>query len=215
MTTPARGRLLTVEGIDGAGKSTQVPKIEHWLRQTGIRTVRTREPGGTALGERLRALLLDPQLGDLTPAAELLLVFAARAEHVAKVIAPALAGGAVVLCERFTDATFAYQGGGRGVGAARITALEDAVQGPLRPDLTLVLDLPAETALARARRRSRPDRIEREGAAFLRRARQVYLDRAERHPERYAVVDARADEDTVTAHLVRAITHRLPYPPRS
>ena len=268
MTASARGRFLTVEGIDGAGKSTQMPRIEDWLRRAGVRTVRTREPGGTPLGETLRATLLDPRFTGMSPEAELLVIFAARAEHLAKVIAPALADGAWVLCERFTDATFAYQGGGRNVDAARIAALEEAVQGDVRPDLVLVLDLPIEAGLARAERRSSradaraddraarartegrrvgidrdgdtwvgrargegrrrtppgsaaardeggparggPDRFEREGVEFFRRVREVYLDRARKHPERYAVVAADAHEDTVTEHLIREISERFP-----
>ena len=248
MTTSARGRFLTVEGIDGAGKSTQLPRIEDWLRRAGVRTVRTREPGGTPLGETLRATLLDPRFTGMSPETELLVVFAARAEHLAKVIAPALADGAWVLCERFTDATFAYQGGGRAVDAARIAALEEAVQGDVRPDLVLVLDLPIEAGLARAQRRSSgadaraddragrgraegrrrtppgsaaardeggparggPDRFEREGVEFFRRVREVYLRRAREQPERYAIIDARADEETVSARMARAISERFP-----
>ena len=222
---PGRGRFLSIEGVDGAGKSTQLPGIESWLRRRGTRTLTTREPGGTPLGESLRAVLLDPRFTGMSPVAELLVMFAARAEHLAKVIAPALDEGVWVLCERFTDATFAYQGGGRGVDPATIEALEEAVQGDIRPDLVLVLDLPVEAGLARAERRRRSavfaegaagsrsdaaDRFEREDAAFFRRARETYLERAREHPERYAVIDASTDESTVTEHMIRAIEERLP-----
>ena len=224
-TKSARGRFLSVEGVDGAGKSTQLPRIESWLRGRGMRTLATREPGGTPLGESLREVLLDPRFTGMSPVAELLVMFAARAEHLAKVISPAMEGGAWVLCERFTDATFAYQGGGRNVDWATIEALEDTVQGDLRPDLVLVLDLPAEAGLARAERRRRgagsgrgpagagcgvADRFEREDAAFFRRVREIYLGRAREQPGRYAVIDASADEATVTGRMIRAIEERLP-----
>ena len=204
-----RGRFLTVEGVDGAGKSTQLPKIEDWLRRTGVMTLATREPGGTPLGESLRAVLLDPRFTGMSPAAELLVMFAARAEHVEKRIAPALAQGAWVLCERFTDATFAYQGGGRDVDPARIAALEETVQGDIRPDLVLVLDVPVEVGLERSARRGAADRFEHETVEFFRRVREVYLGRAREQPERYAVIDARADEETVTEHMVREISERF------
>ena len=145
----SRGRFLAVEGVDGAGKSTQMPRIEQRLRRRGIRTLATREPGGTPLGESLRAVLLDPRFAGMSPVAELLVMFAARAEHLAKVIAPALEDGVWVLSERFTDATFAYQGGGRDLDAGTIEALESTVQGGVRPDLVLVLDVSVELGLAR------------------------------------------------------------------
>ena len=175
----ARGRFLSIEGVDGAGKSTQLPRIENWLRRAGVKTLVTREPGGTPLGESLRALLLDPRFTGMSPVAELLVMFAARAEHLSKVIAPAIKEGAWVLSERFTDATFAYQGGGRDVDSTRIEALEEFVQGDIRPELVLVLDLPAEIGPARAQ------------------------------PERYAVIDASADVTTITERMVREITERL------
>ena len=205
-----RGRFLAIEGIDGAGKSTQVPRIVDGLRRRGVEVLTTREPGGTPLGESLRAVLLDPRFTGMSPAAELLVMFAARAEHLDKCIAPALADGIWVLCERFTDATFAYQGGGRGIDPARIAALEETVQGDARPELVIVLDIPVEIGLQRSRRRGAADRFEREGAEFFRRVREVYLARAREQPERYAVIDALADEKTVTARVVRAISERLP-----
>ena len=223
----ARGRFLSIEGVDGAGKSTQLPRIENWLRRAGVKTLVTREPGGTPLGESLRALLLDPRFTGMSPVAELLVMFAARAEHLSKVIAPAIEEGAWVLSERFTDATFAYQGGGRDVDSTRIEALEEFVQGGIRPELVLVLDLPVEIGLARAERRRRSpaisahgpteagvedgsaDRFERENVAFFRRVRETYLGRARAQPERYAVIDASADVTTITERMVREITERL------
>ena len=205
-----RGRFLTIEGVDGAGKSTQLPRLGDWLRRRGLEILTTREPGGTPLGESLRALLLDPKFTGMSPVAELLVMFAARAEHLAKVIAPALADGRWVLCERFTDATFAYQGGGREVDRARIAALEETVQGGLRPDLVLVLDVPVEIGLERSRRRSVVDRFERESIEFFQRVREVYVERARAEPERYAVIDAHADEGTITKRLAREVSERLP-----
>ena len=220
----AAGRFLSIEGVDGAGKSTQLPRIESWLRGRGTRTLATREPGGTPLGESLRAVLLDSRFAGMSPVAELLVMFAARAEHLANVISPALEDGVWVLSERFTDATFAYQGGGRDVDRTTIEALEEIVQGGIRPDLVLVLDLAPEAGLARAARRRRAadstqgrvgsgggaaDRFEREDAAFFRRVREIYLERAREHPERYAVIDAAVDEATVTERMIRAIEERL------
>ena len=223
----ARGRFLAVEGVDGAGKSTQLPRIEDWLRRHGVRTLATREPGGTPLGETLRAVLLDPRFTGMSPVAELLVMFAARAEHLAKVIEPALADGVWVLCERFTDATFAYQGGGRDLDRAAIEALEATVQGDVRPDLVLVLDIPVEAGLSRAERRRRgaaissdgsvdveteigvADRFEREDLVFFRRVREIYLQRALERPERYALIDASSDETTVTERMIVEISRRL------
>ena len=206
---PELGRFLVIEGIDGSGKSIQLPRIGDWLRRNEVETLVTREPGGTPLGESLRALLLDSRFSGMSPSAELLVMFAARAEHLDKRIAPALANGVWVLCERFTDATFAYQGGGRDVDPARIAALEDAVQGDTRPDLVIVLDLPVEVGLRRVEGRGAADRFEHENAEFFRRVRKVYLDRAREHPERYAVVDACADESAVTDRMIRVISERL------
>ena len=224
-----RGRFLVFEGIEGAGKSTQLPLVERRLGDAGVRTLATREPGGTPLGESLRAVLLDPRFTGMSPAAELLVMFAARAEHLAKVIEPALAAGTWVLCDRFTDATFAYQGGGRGVDAARIAALEETAQSGLWPDLVLVLDVPVEVGLARAGRRRQmsmgfpaapaeaglargiTDRFEREDVDFFRRVREVYLERARARPERYAIIDASADEDTTAERVLTAISERFPY----
>lgn len=184
------GLFITLEGPEGAGKSTNREYLAGHLRAAGIDVVLTREPGGTPLAERIRELLLAPSDERMNADTELLLVFAARAQHLAEVIRPALARGAIVLCDRFTDATYAYQGGGRGLSQERIATLEAFVQGQLRPDLTLVFDLPVEVGLARASARGRLDRFEQEGRAFFEAVRTAYLKRAEAHPARYRLVDA-------------------------
>ena len=184
------GLFITLEGPEGAGKSTNREYLAACLRAQGVEVLLTREPGGTPLAERIRELLLTPSDEVMAADTELLLMFAARAQHIAAVIAPALARGAVVLCDRFTDATYAYQGGGRGLPVERIAQLEQFVQGDLRPDLTLVFDLPIEIGLARAAARGRLDRFEQEGRAFFDSVRQAYLDRAAATPERYRVLDA-------------------------
>lgn len=184
------GLFITLEGPEGAGKTTNREYLAEQLRAAGIDVVLTREPGGTPLAERIRELLLAPSDEAMHADTELLLVFAARAQHLAQVIRPALARGAVVLCDRFTDATYAYQGGGRGLSVPRIAALEDFVQGQLRPDLTLVFDLPVEIGLARATARGRLDRFEQEGRTFFDAVRNTYLQRAAAEPQRYRLVDA-------------------------
>lgn len=184
------GLFITLEGPEGAGKTTNRDYLAAGLRAAGCEVVLTREPGGTPLAERIRELLLAPSSEPMAVDTELLLVFAARAQHLAEVIRPALAHGAVVLCDRFTDASYAYQGGGRGVPEARIATLENFVQGDLHPDLTLVFDLPVEVGLARAAARGRLDRFELEGRAFFEAVRQAYLRRAAGDPARYRVVDA-------------------------
>jgi dTMP kinase len=184
------GLFITLEGPEGAGKSTNREYLAARLAEQGIEVLLTREPGGTPLAERVRELLLTPSDESMAADTELLLVFAARAQHLAQVIRPALARGCVVLCDRFTDATYAYQGGGRGLSEARIAVLEDFVQGQLRPDLTLVFDLPIEVGLARAAARGRLDRFEQEGGAFFEAVRQTYLRRAEAAPQRYRILDA-------------------------
>ncbi|HEX4599215.1 MAG TPA: dTMP kinase [Burkholderiaceae bacterium] len=181
-----RGRFITFEGIDGSGKSTQLAASAAALRATGIDVLETREPGGTALGESLRALLLERPMSPLT---ETLLMFAARIEHIDEVIVPALGTGHWVLCDRFTDATYAYQSGGRGIAPDWIANLEAWVHPTLQPDLTVVIDLdPAQAAVRRSQAR-RPDRFEAEDAAFFERVRDVYLARARANPNRFLVVD--------------------------
>lgn len=182
--------FITVEGIEGAGKTSCMGRIEEVIRSRGLPLLVTREPGGTPLGEDLRALLLGHRHAGMAQDTELLLMFAARAEHLAAQIEPALGSGSWVLCDRFTDATYAYQGYGRGIDLARIAALEDWVQGARRPNLTLLLDLPVELGLQRAGKRSTPDRFEREALAFFERVREGYLDLAAAMPERYRVIDA-------------------------
>jgi dTMP kinase len=184
------GLFITLEGPEGAGKSTNRDFIASRLRERGVEVLLTREPGGTPLAERIRELLLAPSDESMAVDTELLLMFAARAQHLDRVIRPALEAGQVVLCDRFTDATYAYQGGGRGVSMARIAELERFVQGGLRPDLTLVFDLPVEVGLQRAAARGRLDRFEQEDRSFFDAVRQTYLERAAQAPERYRVIDA-------------------------
>jgi dTMP kinase len=184
------GLFITLEGPEGAGKSTNREYLAQRLREQDIEVLLTREPGGTPLAERIRELLLAPSAEPMAADTELLLVFAARAQHLAEVIRPALARGMVVLCDRFTDATYAYQGGGRGLSVERIGQLEQFVQGALRPDLTLLFDLPIEVGLARAEARGRLDRFEQEGRGFFQAVRQTYLERAAQAPARYRIVDA-------------------------
>nr|WP_186351518.1 dTMP kinase [Pseudomonas chengduensis] len=203
--------FITLEGPEGAGKSTNREYLAERLREQGINVVLTREPGGTPLAERIRELLLDPSDEPMAADTELLLVFAARAQHLQQVIRPALAKGSVVLCDRFTDATYAYQGGGRGLSNERIAQLEQFVQGELRPDLTLIFDLPVEIGLARAAARGRLDRFEQEGRGFFEAVRQAYLQRAKQAPQRYRVLDAgqtlaqvQADIDALLPSLLEA-----------
>ncbi len=192
-----KGLFVTLEGPEGAGKSTNREYLAERLRARGVDVVLTREPGGTPLAERIRELLLTPGDEPMAVDTELLLVFAARAQHLAQVIRPALERGAVVLCDRFTDATYAYQGGGRGLSIERIAQLEVFVQGELRPDLTLIFDLPVEIGLARAAARGRLDRFEQEGIRFFESVRRAYLDRAKAAPSRYRIIDAAQSLNTV------------------
>ena len=184
------GKFITLEGIEGVGKTTNREYIQRQLEQTATPCVVTREPGGTPLGEALREMLLQHKHEGMSPDAELLMMFAARAEHLNKVILPALEAGSNVLCDRFTEATYAYQGGGRGINAQKIAELETWVQGELRPDLTIILDAPVATGRERAGQRSAPDRIEKEQNDFFERVRARYLELADHYPERIAVVDA-------------------------
>lgn len=202
---PERGRFITLEGIEGAGKSTHIAHLAAFLSESGIRVATTREPGGSPVAERIRGLLIDPENTGMDETAELLLMFAARAEHLAKKIRPALESGVWVLCDRFTDATYAYQGGGRGLDPARIALLETLVQGELRPDLTLLFDLPPELGLARARGRGTADRFESETLTFFEAVRAVYLERAHANPGRYRLIDAAALLPVVTAQANREV----------
>jgi len=203
-----RGLFITLEGGEGAGKSTSMAFVREFLELAGHDVVVTREPGGTPLGEEIRKILLHGR-DAMAIDTELLLMFAARAEHLEHVIRPALARGACVICDRFTDATYAYQGGGRGVDDSRIRVLEDWVQHGLRPDLTLLLDIPVTEGLERAGNRSAPDRFEREQQEFFERVRQRYLLAAAKEPERIRVIDAARPIAGVQAQL-RAVLTSLP-----
>lgn len=202
-----RAMFITLEGGEGAGKTTSIAFVRAFLEQAGKKVLVTREPGGTPLGEKIRSLLLEGR-EDMRADSELLLMFAARAEHLARVVKPALAAGTYVVCDRFTDATFAYQGGGRGVPATRIAALEEWVQQGLRPDLTLLLDIPVDQGLQRAGQRSAPDRFEREAHEFFERVRQSYLAIAAREPQRVKIIDASKDITQVEQQL-RAVLEAL------
>jgi dTMP kinase len=206
-----RGTFVTFEGMEGVGKSTQIARAADHLRGRGIEPLVTREPGGTALAEKLRALVLEPGQGVVSPTAELLIMFAARASHVAEVIRPAVAEGRVVLCDRFTDATEAYQGGGRGMSHAWIRELARIAHPRLAPDLTILLDAPPELALSRLHGRGPArDRIEGEGAAFFERVREAYLAIAQREPARVRVVDATRGADVVAGDVAALLDERLP-----
>jgi len=196
-----KGLFITLEGGEGAGKSTQMAYVEECLKKAGKTVHVTREPGGTALSESIRELLLDHRQTAMDADTELLLMFAARAQHLAELIRPALDAGQWVLCDRFTDATYAYQGGGRGIDIKRIEALEDWVQGSLRPDLTLLLDLPIDVGMSRAGERGELDRFEREQQDFFERVRNTYLNLAEQHPDRYRIVDASQNIPQVQAQI--------------
>jgi dTMP kinase len=211
LTTP-EARFITVEGIEGAGKSTAIQFITNYLQSNNIPLRVTREPGGTPIAEDIRRLLLMPHEENVATDTELLLMFASRAQHIANVIRPALAKGEWVLCDRFTDASYAYQGGGRGIPNERIAVLETWVQGELQPDLTLLLDLPAEMGLMRIKDRKTQDRIEREHHDFFARVRQAYLDRAKRFPQRFKIINAAADLPQVQAQLVAALNPLIPSP---
>lgn len=199
------GRLLTVEGIEGVGKSTQVALLSKSLSARGVAHLVTREPGGTPLAERIREIVLNSRDETLPPSAELLLMFAARAVHLANHVEPSLKAGQWVICDRFTDATYAYQGGGRRLSADNIRQLETMVQGARRPDLTVLLDAPVALALQRARRRNAgavADRFESERTEFFERVRDVYLARAAAEPDRIAVIDARQSADHIAARIL-------------
>lgn len=210
-----RGRFITLEGGEGVGKSTNVSFVAECLEAQGLEVVRTREPGGTVRGEAIRALLLDPAPQEpLHVDAELLLMFAARAQHLAEKILPALARGAWVVCDRFTDATFAYQGGGRGIAKERIAVLEAFVQQGLAPDLTLLLDMPKEAATKRLEsrlndRQEQRDRFEQEQGDFFEAVREAYLARAAEAPERFAVIDARHALVDVQAQIEEILSARV------
>jgi dTMP kinase len=204
-------RFVTMEGIEGVGKSTQVARLSAVLRGKGVAHVVTREPGGTALAEVIRDVVLTARDEALPASAELLLMFAARAVHIKNLVEPNLRAGRWVICDRFTDATYAYQGGGRGVPTEQIRALEAMVQGALRPDLTVLLDAPVANALARARSRNAgaaEDRFEREKSEFFARVRDAYLARAAAEPARIAVIDATRSADEIGAGILALLGAR-------
>lgn len=200
-----RGNFITFEGTEGVGKSTQLKHAEDWLRSRGIDVVVTREPGGTPLAENIRELLLAPREEPVDDVTELLLIFAARAQHLNTLILPQLKAGRWVLCDRFTDATYAYQGGGRGVSRKQIAILENLVQDALRPDHVILLDAPVEVGMSRARKRGELDRFERETVAFFERIRDTYRERAVCWPERYHVLDAAQSLEAVSDNLSRTL----------
>jgi dTMP kinase len=223
----ARGRFITFEGLDGCGKSTQLAKLSAALTAQGLSVVVTREPGGTPTGDKIRQLLLDTKTSSLTPIAELALMFAARAQHIAEVIQPALAEGRVVLCDRFTDSTEAYQGGGRKLGSQPVLALHRILCGSLWPELTILMDSDVAASVDRARRRNRThsakggrgksdeNRFEQESRAFFGRVRSAYLAIAEREPQRMVVVDARGTPNETHRRIVEVVRRKLKLPAKN
>ena len=209
-STRHNGLFVTLEGIEGSGKSTQLSLVAEKLKAKGLDVVVTREPGGTAVGESIRELLLESEDGAIGPEAELLLYLASRAQHVREIISPALVSGAVVLCDRYSDATVAYQAGGRGLSRESIREMNDLGTGGLKPDLTILLDLPEDEGLARAGGRGRePDRMEREEEGFHRDVRRAYLDIARREPDRVKIVDATASPDEISEMIVSLVQDAL------
>ena len=202
--TLKKGKFITLEGMDGAGKSTHIPTIVELLQSRGVEVVSTREPGGTKLGEQLRSLLLHEPMHAET---ETLLMFAARREHIANVIQPALARGAYVLSDRFTDATYAYQCGAKGVLPNKIEQLENWVQGDLRPDATLLFDVPVEVSIKRLAGAREPDKFERENAAFFEKLRHAYLQRAAQNPDIFHIIDANQPIDNVKVLVENVISN--------
>ena len=216
-----RGKFITIEGLDGCGKSTQLERLARALRGEGLQVVVTREPGGTATGEKIRNVLLDTGTSNLSPFAELALMFASRAQHIKEVIQPALAEGKVVLCDRFTDSSEAYQGGGRKLGSEPVRALHKILCGNLQPDLTILMDSDVAASVERARRRNRArssegngvesdeNRFEQESRAFFGRVRTAYLAIAQREPQRLAVVDARGSAEETHAQILALVRRKL------
>lgn len=204
-----RGRFITLEGGEGVGKSTNAKFLRGYLASRSKQAILTREPGGTPFAEDIRSLLLGHREEPVSENAELLLIFAARAQHLEKLILPALEQGIWVVSDRFTDASYAYQGGGRGIDSGRIAALETWLQRGFKPDMTLLLDAPLEIALARANGRGKPDRFESEDLDFFRRVRSAYLELAEREPQRIKIIDAgeglKEIQSQIAAHLERLL----------
>ena len=221
MSRSPRGRFITFEGLDGCGKSTQLEKLAVVLRGQGVAVVTTREPGGTATGEKIRGVLLDSNTAGLSPYAELALMFASRAQHIKEIIQPALANGSVVLCDRFTDSSEAYQGGGRKLGSSPVLDLHRVLCEDLQPDLTILMDSEVAASVERARRRNKAkasengsgqgdeNRFEQESRAFFGRVRSTYLTIAEREPQRVVLVDARGPAEQTHAKIVEIVTQKL------
>ena len=197
-----KGLFITLEGIEGAGKSTAVDFIEDFLTKEGHDVIKTREPGGTVIGEQIRDILLKNENYTLTYDTELLLVFSARAQHIQEVILPALSSGKIILCDRFTDASYAYQGGGRGIDASRINLLEKWVQGDLRPNLTLLFDLDVSIGMQRTKKRSDADRFEREEINFFEKIRNTYLERAKNEPQRFRIINSASSLESVKEQII-------------
>ena len=197
-----KGLFITLEGIEGAGKSTAVDFIEDFLTKEGHDVIKTREPGGTVIGEQIREILLKNENYALTYDTELLLVFSARAQHIQEVILPALSSGKIILCDRFTDASYAYQGGGRGIDASRINLLEKWVQGDLRPNLTLLFDLDVSIGIQRTKKRSDADRFEREEINFFEKIRNTYLERAKNEPQRFRIINSASSLESVKEQII-------------
>ncbi len=202
MQQSQRGVFLTLEGGEGLGKSTAVKFIQQYLQQAQIDFITTREPGGTPVAEQIRQLLLNPNVAEeITPVTELLLMFASRSQHIANLILPALAAGKWVICDRFVDASYAYQGGGRGFDTQQIKQLDDWIVGELRPQVTILLDAPPQLGMARAKNRSMHDRIEQEKLDFFERVRTAYLVRAKGEPDRFKIIDATKPLAAVQAEI--------------
>jgi dTMP kinase len=215
--TARRGNFITFEGLDGCGKSTQLARLAEKLSHDGFSVVVTREPGGTETGEKIRRLLLDTRTSGLAPMAELALMFASRAQHIQEVILPGLSAGQIVLCDRFTDSSEAYQGGGRKLGSKPVLELHRVLCGDLQPDLTILMDSDVDASVERARRRNRArstassdeGRFEKENRAFFTRVRNAYLEIAKREPERMAVIDARGTPDRTHAKILQAALAKI------
>lgn len=197
-----RGKFITIEGLEGVGKSTQIESLQDFLQSKKVDYVLTREPGGTLYAEKIRKLLLEITDETLDPVAELLMIFAARAQHLEKLIKPTLESGTWIVCDRFTDATYAYQGGGRNLDTDSIAKLESFVQGSLRPDLTILLDLDPAIGLQRASERGELDRFESEQLDFFKRVRNIYHQRVAEQPDRYIIVDSSGSIDTVRDRML-------------
>ena len=204
-----KGLFITLEGTEGAGKSTVMDYVAELFHAAGADVIQTREPGGTKAGEQIREILLDSNNSGLDSDTELILMFSARAQHINEIIKPAINAGKVVICDRFTDASYAYQGAGRGIEHDRIKQLEDWVQQGLKPDLTLLLDIDVETGLRRAGKRSEADRFEQEEADFFERIRQCYLDRAKNEPQRFRIIDASQSYEDVKKQLQKTLKEYL------